>query len=175
MKRVSLFFLVILVSNMSFAVDGYQDIKFGIKYEQLKKMKKCDLNLDTSESTKYIKVYNCSNFKFGEKTVDGYFYFIDEKLRRVGFLVGDSNEDFLSFIDILTKKYGGASRKPAAIEIQTFDAGTSDSVDFAWDKNTIILRQYRENNQTYTLLLYSSSIFDSEMIKSKTKGVTDAI
>ncbi len=170
-----LFLAMFFSSNISFAVDGYQDIKFGITFDGLKQMKKCPLVLDSSTSTKYMKVYGCSNFKFGEKTVDGIFYFIDGKLLRVGFLVGDSTEDFLSFLDALTKKYGVPSRKADAAELQMFDSGRSDSVDFAWDKNTVILRQNRDTNQILTLLLYNSPNYETEMIKSKTKGVTDAL
>lgn len=175
MLKIGLLFVLILGFQPAFAVDGYRDIKFGIDYKQLKKLNKCSLAIDPTQTTKQVKVYSCSDFKFGDQVVSALFYLIDGKLLRIALMIGDSSEDFLAYLDALSKKFGAASRRPASAELAAFDQGKSDLVDVAWDNNTVLLRQYREDSSQATFLIYTSPQYESALLKSKTKGTTDAL
>jgi hypothetical protein len=174
---MKLFILVGLFFAFSaLGVDGYQDLKFGISYQQLSAKKKCSLIKDMSNSTSAMHVYSCTNFRMtSEKTISAVFYFIDGKLLRIGLVVGDSAEDFAAYAGALSNKYGQPSRRPASLEISLFDQGKSESVDVGWDNDTVLLRQFRDGLDQFTMVIYSSPSYDAALLKSKTKGLENAL
>lgn len=139
--------LVIIITAFSLntlAVDGFQDLKFGMTVDEVKKVKKCNWK-------PYKKIENswtCDNFKFlGQKTkmLAG---FEDGKLYGVQVIVPDNQLETL--INTLPEKYEVST--PLKTEIK--DGKTVMEVKL--DNDTIRLNvTYRGNNEyDYTAILH---------------------
>lgn len=171
-----LIILTIFFASQAFAVDGYQDLKFGISLKQLQAKKKCSLSKDVMSSNDTMSVYMCDDFKMTpQKTVTAAFFLINDELLRVALGVGDSSDDFIAFAQALMKKYRTPSLPLDPNQASLFDQGQVDTLDIAWDGNTVILRQIREGLTQTTMILYSSPKFDQAMRDSKTKDLEDAL
>lgn len=181
MKKVFLF-CTLFVATSAFAffgssekkgVDGYQDIKFGISPSKLKGMKKCNLTEINKQDSGGVEVHACRDFKFNGSDSDAYFYFIDGKLGRVGIEFTEGKLEALA--TALIEKYGTPSHSATAEQLRAFDAGKLEQVDIAWVNNTIILRLLRAGFKAKSMLVYSSSTFDSDVTKLQKSSIKDSI
>ena len=172
--RINSFFYVAVFMFLSaggYAVDGYKDIKFGISIDQLERLKVCNLSNDPTQSTQFLKVYVCPDFKFNSSKTYAGFHFVDGKLLRMGINLGTEKDEFITVLNALSEKYGKPTLTSPMSYIDEFVVGKRDKVDFGWDGETVILRMFRNDAEKNVMVIYTSSSYDSEVMKLKTKSM----
>lgn len=161
-KLVGLIALLSL-SFSAFAVGGYQNAKFGISKQELKKIYHC--NWQNDEENLF-----CDDFKFGNLTTSAYFFFLDNKFERAAFEIPDDYVEGL--IDGLKKKYRLSSPLPEEVN----NPQPNQYYDLGFDDNTVIVRFSYENDMTESIfLMYSSDAYDNKSLQKQSDSFGDAL
>jgi hypothetical protein len=142
---------------------GYQDINFRIGPKALIAKKKCAIRkLDNGEQDGLIK-YQCENFPLNGRKVTGIFFFLDNELLRIAFVLEDINSDVMArYAKALTEKYG----QPYELDqkaLEAFDAGKADLATITWNTGQVALRFYKVLGRPSVSLMYSDLDFESKL------------
>jgi hypothetical protein len=133
---------------------GYKDVKFGIKFSDLSAMKKCGLKKIQSiaPELKGVAGYNCKDFDYEDRKVEAEFYFKNDKLLRIVLGVGLQQsddrslirDDLNNYMNQINSTYGDPqeANPNELLEVLT---GKKSKMDFAWNKKTVLLRLWRND------------------------------
>lgn len=155
--------------SQSFAVDGFQKLKFGASETEVRKAyKQCRWEKDKEADDELY----CTNFSLGTiKNTEAVFYFIDGKFERVAIDIPAINID--GIIQALSNKYT-LSSQPTKRELA--NPQPNNMYDFGFDKDTILVRYAYDNDMMeYILLIYSTSDFNDKIQEKDAQSVKDEL
>lgn len=164
----TIFFTVLLLSfigNTAFAVDGYKDLKFGMRYEEVAAKKPCSLTINQKASDKNMKVYGCDDLKFDGKQTGAAFFFLDGQLKRVALAVGSTIPESWEVMAALVKKYGKAvNLAESTKQAQLFVQHQVELVDYKFDDETVVLRDSWDGDELKVFAIYTTKSFDADRL-----------
>ena len=157
------------LSSQSFAVDGFQKLKFGASETEVRKAyKQCHWEKDKQEDDELY----CTNFSLGTiKNTDAVFYFIDGKFERVAIDIPVINLE--GIIQALSEKYSLSSQPK---EKELANPQPNNIYDFGFDKDTILIRYAYDNDMTEDIfLIYTTSDFHDKLQTKDAQSVKDQL
>ncbi len=163
MKKMLCVFIIMLIPNLVFAVDGYKDFIFGKSVKEVQNIAPNPLSLHGDKQKSDLSIYT-TNIDFGGvNTVCG-LAFLDDKLARVVFDV--SPEQIVNVLSSLHEKYG----EPTEIsleQLEAFDDGKPNIDTYVrYDNNTVGLNIVTdESSKRSASLIYQTQNFDAILHK----------
>ncbi|EPZ00554.1 hypothetical protein [Mannheimia haemolytica] len=153
---------IAFLCSQAVAVDGFQELKFGMTLDEVKKTKKCDWKKHKSIHSSY----QCSNFTFfGEKTKYLTSYNSSGKLVQIQVIIPDIK--LKEVMEGLPKKY-----KISTPYTEKIEKGNKQ-ISVKFDDDTLELRvtHQGESEFNYTaLLIYSDKNYLLSLDEKKRKG-----
>ncbi len=150
-KLLSIFLLGGLSAH-AYAIDGYQDMKFGSSFAQIKAQAKCTLG--SPQSVEIGKMYACNDFTFEGISTTANFFFAGDKFIRLGIRVPIDN--LADTLNGLSDKYS-TSAVPTTEQIEAVRENPNQSVAFQFDKGNIVLYYASDaGGDTSAVLMYSA-------------------
>lgn len=169
MKLLRLFAILSLTffSSQILAVDGFQELKFGMTLDDVKKAKKCDWKKHKSIQSSY----QCSNFTFfGEKTKYLTSYDSSGKLVQIQVIIPDIK--LKEVMEGLPKKYSISTPYTEKKE----NGNKQISVKFDDDTVEFRVTHQGESEFDYTaLLIYSDKNYLLGLEKKKEQRIKDEL
>lgn len=174
MKKLLLIISMLLIPATCWPVDGYKNLKFGIKKEFVKKSKLCNFKEIKQDGGSVVDVMACRDFKFNGINTQAYAYFIDGKFLRFVFEV--PNNQFTSLVEALGEKYGKASSGSSREEFQAVDKYPDREAYLSFDKDTIIIMIKSDTTGMQSIgIIYNSPDYDRLLAKKQKAGMRDSL
>jgi hypothetical protein len=164
--KLVLILVVLVASDLLLAADGYEEIKFGINLEQLKKDKVCSLQARESADKKSVN-YICHDFKYAKRKTTALFYFVDQKLERIVFSVGQRYLDMQLAAVGLRHEFGSPTSMFDLSAIKAYNKGVRDQLSMAFDKDTVFLKFFKLDGKSQVTLSYSSEDYYEKFLSGK--------
>jgi hypothetical protein len=175
MKQIITLLLLATSLSKAFGVDGYKEFKFGSSKAEVRKL----YNKTLSET----KMNNISNqvtmlasdeFSFGESKTNIYFYFISDKLLRVGIQLPVTK--IQGIMQSLKEKYGVPTSTSSPESFVSVDTKPNTTAFLKWDNDTVVLMITSGSDNTQeALLIYTDPNYEEELGKKQQKEIKDAI
>jgi hypothetical protein len=154
-------------------VDGYKDFKFGMSLDQLKALKPCSLGkARKAEGMSRLRYYSCENFEFNSQPTLANFFFVDDELLRVAFLVGTTMSQGYALIKPLNEKYGPPSTYDEELA-KAFDQERSNKLEAAWASNSVVLSFSRKGNGILITIVYSSDNYQTRALSGSQRALSN--
>lgn len=154
------------ISSHTFAVDGFQNLKFGMTLDEVKAAKKCDW----AKHKKIHSSYECKNYSFFDTKTRVLTSYSKGKLVQVQLIIPD--EKLKKVMDGLPKKYKVSTPYKEKKE----NGDRQMSVKF--DDDTLELRVTYKGNDDYNytaLLIYSDKAYLSNLEEKEEQQVQDEL
>lgn len=139
----------------SYAVDGYEEYRFGMTLEETKKIFTCawekqDINFPGFMilSNKRAALYKCSTYPYKQREIEFYLEFIDDILQRIILDISAAEKENLQTLKMLKKLYGfsnGSIQEKGRRQIYTFDDASVEVELYRAPLNLMYLRFYSKN------------------------------
>lgn len=146
---------ILLLAGLSahaYAIDGYQNMKFGSSFAQIKDQAKCTLS--SPQSVEIGKMYACNDFTFEGVSTTANFFFAGDKFIRLGIRVPIDN--LADTLNGLSDKYS-TSAVPTTEQIEAVRENPNQSVAFQFDKGNVVLYYASDaGGDTSAVLMYSA-------------------
>ncbi len=171
MKKMLCVFIIMLIPNLVFAVDGYKDFIFGMNVKEAQNIAPSPLSLRNTDQETGMTIYSTNIDFLGVNSVCA-LAFLDDKLIRVWLEVPPNQ--IVSVLSSLQKKYGN----PSALSreaLQAFDDGkpnVSTVVRFDGKSINLSIKTDASSNKS-ARLTYQPQNFDeiqNELISNKHKN-----
>ncbi len=166
-----LLLMLSIISLSANAVDGYKDLKFGLTIDEIQTSKICNFEPLADYGTG-VKALECSDFKFGEQSVDAAALFINNKFLR--FVIEADVEYSEAIARQLKDKYGSPSSQSPQSDFDSVDRHPNRSAFIAFDNNTVYLEIESDDNNTQSLMLiYTSPVYDRLLLKNQHQSISN--
>lgn len=174
MNRFLLIISILLIPVTCWSVDGYKNLKFGIKKEAVKKSKLCSFKEDPPSNGDPVETLECSDFKFNNTNTNAYAYFINGKFLRFAF---DAQVDQLSsLIAAMSEKYGAPSSGSSDEEFLAVDKYPDRKARILFDKDTITVGVFSDKiGRQWGVVIYSSPEYERLLVKKQKAGMKDSL
>ena len=174
MKKIFLIVCLLLLPATTWAVDGYKNLKFGIKKEAVKKSKLCHFEEIPPDDGDVMETLGCQDYKFNGVTTIAWAYFIDGKFLRFAF--GVPSEHFVTTLEALGEKYGRASSGSTKEALLAVERYPNRNASLSFDKDTITLTyDSDENSNLRATVVYSSPDYMRLYKKKNKAGMKDSL
>ena len=171
MKKYLISIILFFISSSANAVDGYKDLKFGSRIDEIQASNICSFEPLTDYGTS-VKALECSDFKFGEQNVDAAALFINNKFLR--FVIDVDVEYSEAIARQLTAKYGAPSSQSPQSDFDGVDRHPNRTAFVAFDSNTVYLEVDSDDNNTQSLMLiYTSPVYDRLLLKNQHQEISN--
>ena len=161
MKKLLLTGSFILFGSLAHAVDGYKNFKFEMSPIEVQKLANIELIL-----------YQGENFPFAGENVDIAFFFIENKLLRIGFEI--PIDKALPTIEALTEKYGKPFSQSDQATFEAVDNIPNSEAFMGFDKDTIFVKiMSDEKNKQTSIVIYTSPKYEQLMLKNQKEKIKD--
>ena len=132
------------------AIDGYEDLKFGMSEEEILAKEACSLKLSNiSEATPFEKEYTCRDFQLYGVKQEANFYFINNKFLKL-LIPGISEDLAIKIVNGLYKKHGDPSTMPSQEYIDKFNQSRKPG-------DYLLLKFRNDTVRFYSYVNYSES------------------
>ena len=149
----ALFFIVTAASTS--AIEGFDVFKFGMSYEQVKKLSECKWEPQDITFTGFMitqssraDLYKCRDFLYEGQKVEFYTEYIDQLLQRIIIDVSGSEGNIISRLEKFKQVHGfknGKSSKKGRSTIYHFDDPTVEVEVYEAPLNLMYIRFYSED------------------------------
>lgn len=165
------FFGAITASPMALAVDGYQDLKFGMSQKQVLAKTQCSMQRHESGFAG-VEYYGCGDFTFGGKLVEAGAFFIDDTFLR--FVIVPPVDDAFGLMEALTNKFGRPSSSSTQAEFEAVDNHPNREAFLAFDQDTVYLRLMSDENYAQNIyLIYTSPQYEKLLVRNQKSSIMD--
>jgi hypothetical protein len=175
MKNISILIICLISISDVFGVDGYKEFKFGISKADVKRLYGRDLyETKMNDISNQVVMLVSEEFSFGDSKTNIYFYFIADKLLRVGIQI--PVQKIQGIIQSLKEKYGAPSSASSPESFVSVDTKPNTSAFLKWDKGTVILLLTSgPDNAQEALLIYTDPSYEEVLGKKQQKELKDSI
>lgn len=168
-----LLMMATMMAHSAHAVDGYKNLKFGMSKQEVIKLKPCTL-FPGAGAPLGVENQQCVDFVFAGSRVTAAFFFVEEKLERVGFML-EKNQT-LGLFESLTKKYGPPSSSSTQAQLNAVDTTPNSSGFVAFDNNTVYLRFMSDAAMRQSgVLIYTSPDYEEKVKAFQAAAADDDI
>jgi hypothetical protein len=170
MRIAILILTFLLAAHCASAVDGYKDFKFGMSPANVRKLAK--IPLTASDQGNEVTMYAGEGFLFAGSSVVIQFYFVKERLLRIGFKI--PADTAVATMEALTEKYGAPSSSSSQRSLKAIDTTPNIEAFVAFDENTVVLKFITDDSKELTtVLIYTSPDYDRLLLNSQKKAAKD--
>ena len=170
MKKLLLTGSFILFGSLAHAVDGYKNFKFEMSPIEVQKL--ANIELTRTDQGNGIILYQGENFPFAVENVDIAFFFIENKLLRIGFEI--PIDKALPTIEALTEKYGKPFSQSDQATFEAVDNIPNSEAFMGFDKDTIFVKiMSDEKNKQTSIVIYTSPKYEQLMLKNQKEKIKD--
>lgn len=113
MKRILAILILLIFSGKLFAVDGYEEYKFGLSFDEVKKLSQCDWKKQDPTirqlmiiPSKRLSMYKCIDFPYENRKIEFYAEFFDDILKRVILDISSNEKNNQAKLKLLKETYG---------------------------------------------------------------------
>lgn len=172
-KKAMFIIAAVLFANSAHSVDGYKNMKFGMSKQDIIRMKPCAL-FPGAGAPLGVENQQCIDFVFAGSRVTAAFFFVEEKLERVGFML--EKNQMMGLFESLTKKYGPPSSSSTQAQLNAVDTTPNSSGFVAFDNNTVYLRFMSDATLRQSgVLIYTSPDYEEKVKAFQAAAANDDI
>lgn len=156
-------------SQLAVAVDGYQDLKFGMSKKQVFAKQICSLQ-EYESGYAGVDYFGCMDFTFGGKPVEAGVFFIDDSFLR--FVIVPPVDDAFGLMEALSNKFGSPSSSSTQSEFEAVDTHPNREAFLAYDQDTVFLRLMSDENYMQSIfLVYTSPLYEELLVRNQKSSI----
>lgn len=162
---------LLLCISKSFAVDGYQNIKFGMNADEVLSSNICSFEKEML-SVDGTDFYSCFDFDFNGQEVEAGFYTINGEFQRFYFEV--PIESVVAVINSLTTRFGRASSSSTREEFEAVDRIPNRQAFYGFDNDTVLFQLFSlEDLSQLAIVIYTSPNYEELRAKAISENISD--